>query len=137
MRYSHFTAIYPNYSQRSRRVAAWLGICAVLLHTGLLFSQSISMPWLSADKEPAYLLLCSAFGSKTVPIDNQKDSSTSQNSKRCPVCQLYALGKTSLPMASLLLSAVSPYFANVLLGFSERHLPRQPFSVASPRGPPL
>jgi hypothetical protein len=112
-------------------------MCAVLLHTGLLFSQGISVSWPSVAKEPAYLLLCSAFGSKTVPIEHEDNRSTSQDPKQCSVCQLYALGKTSLPMASLLLPTTSYYFAEILPGFFDCYLSRQPFAVAPPRGPPI
>jgi hypothetical protein len=133
---SHFTTLPLNRSHSSRRTTAWLGILAVLLHTGLLLSQGITAPWSRAAEEPAYLLLCSAFGPKTVPIESKKDNSNSQDSKRCPVCQLYALGKTSLPMANLLLPTASTYFAGVLLGFFDIYLSRQPFAAVPPRGPP-
>lgn len=138
MRYRPFTTICQNHSPHARRrTTAWLAIIAIWLHTGLLSSQGISPPWLSAAKGPSYLLLCSAFGSKIVAIESEDNPSTSQDSKRCPVCQLYALGKTSLPAASLLLSTASLYFAEVLFGFFDCYLSRQPFAVASPRGPPF
>jgi hypothetical protein len=137
MRFSPFTTTPSNRNAYNRSLAAWLGMCAVLLHTGLLFSQGISVSWLNTGtKAPSYILLCSAFGAKTVLIKHQDNSSNSQDSKQCPVCQLYGLGKTWLPMASLLLSTASPYVASLLPGLFDCYLSRQPFVVASPRGPP-
>lgn len=84
------------------RLASWLGMLALAFQTAIPLGQAIPVST-GADGLPRTLVICSAQGTRVVPIAPTSDSRGAAEAASCVVCLSYAAGAgLDLPPAAAL-----------------------------------
>jgi len=115
-----------------RPAQVWLAVAALLLQTLVPLGQGIAVP-VGAGAERT-LVVCSAYGTKRIPNPNQPKPA---DRSACPICQVYAFGKTATPTSTLAVPVpVAAVFAAYPSLPVSRWVGRTP-RPGSARSPPL
>ena len=124
--------------RRNRKIGVQFAVFAILLHTIIPFSQAIPSFWNTANQR--YMLICTGFGSKFVPLPDElnpaKAKSETLKYRFCPVCQANALSHMAIAPADPGFSHFYQTGFPLPLIIAVSDVPSSPFELALSRGPP-